>query len=401
MRFAVLFMLSSLLDKKERRIVGLMSGTSADGIDAAIIELRQKEEEAVSVSLLAFDTISFPVGLRDRILEISDPEHGRVDDICRMHFVLGELFAEAAGAVSAAAGYSMADLDLIGSHGQTIHHLPDRVELFGVKTGATLQIGDPSVIAQRTGIVTVGDFRTADIARGGQGAPLVPYVDYLLFKHTEKARGLLNIGGIANMTVLPPDAGPKDVTAFDTGPGNMVIDTVSETLTDQSIDYGGEGARRGTVSDVLVKDMLDRPFFNLSPPKSTGRELFGRSYADCLLREGRKNKMSADDLLATATEITVRSIHESYHRFVEPVTKLDELIVSGGGAKNTYLFECLAARMAPVKVMISDDYGLSSDAKEAVAFAILANQTIMGRPGNMPGATGADRMAILGKICLP
>ena len=394
-------MLSSIIDKKERRIIGLMSGTSADGIDVAIIQLGQKEEEALSISLLAFDTLSFPAGLRDKIHEISDPVHSRVDAICRMHFILGELFAEAACTVTTAAGYNMADMDLIGSHGQTIYHLPDRVEQFGVKTGATLQIGDPSVIAQRTGLVTIGDFRTADIARGGQGAPLVPYVDYLLFKSAEKARGLLNIGGIANMTVLPANADPEDVTAFDTGPGNMVIDRVSQTLTDQLVDYGGEGARKGTVSDGLVKDMLALPFFNSVPPKSTGRELFGPSYADRLLQAGQQKGLSTNDMLATATEITVRSIHDSYRRFVEPATKLNELIVSGGGAKNIYLCERLAARMAPVKVVTSDEYGLSADAKEAVAFAILANQTILGRPGNMPGATGADRMAILGKICLP
>lgn len=394
-------MLSSITTRKERHIIGLMSGTSADGIDAALIRLTQDAPETLSADLLAFDTIDFPDGLRDRILAISDPAQGRVDDICRMNFILGELFAEAAITVAEAAGHAMADVDLIGTHGQTIHHLPDRIEQFGVTTGSTLQIGDPSVIAQRTGCVTVGDFRTADIARGGQGAPLVPYVDYLLFKSPDVARGLLNIGGIANMTVLPPAAAPDDVTAFDTGPGNMVIDLVAQTLTDHPIDNNGEGARRGTTSDTLVADMLDLPYFDLAPPKSTGRELFGRTYADQLLEKGRQRRLSPDDMLATATEITVRSIHDGYRRFVSPVTTLNELVISGGGAQNTYLCERLAAVMAPVRVMTSDDFGVSSDAKEAVAFAVLANQTIMGCPGNMPGATGADRRVTLGKICLP
>ncbi len=399
--------LSGFQTVQDRRIIGLMSGTSADGIDAALIHLREKDEknekdDGLFPDVLGFDTIDFPPGLRDRVMEVSDPESGRIDELSRLHFELGELFARAAAIVAESAGLPMAEVDLIGSHGQTVYHLPERVARFGVKTGATLQIGDPSVIAQRTGVVTVGDFRTADVARGGQGAPLVPYVDYLLFKHPGRARGLLNLGGIANLTVLPADPKPGDVMAFDTGPANMLIDAVAWMETGQTMDRNGAGARRGTTSEALVENVLSMPYFGRTPPKSTGRELFGGPCAESLVRAGREAGLKAEDLLATATEITVRSIKDACRRFVEPVvTRLDEVIVSGGGAKNGFLRERLAQDLSPVEVTTSDDHGLSSDAKEAVAFAILAHQTVRARPGSLPGATGADRPAVLGKICLP
>ena len=393
--------LHDIWDKQERIIVGLMSGTSVDGIDAAVVQLRRHAPDGISISLLAFDTIPFSDGIQQRILDISTPENSRVDDICRMNFVLGELFARAACRIVRTAELDLSSVDLIGTHGQTIYHLPDRDEAFGVTTGATLQIGDPSVIAQRTGVVTVGDFRPADMARGGQGAPLVPYVDYLLFRSETVRTGLLNIGGISNMTVLPAPARPEDVVAFDTGPGNMVIDALADALTGNPMDRDGHLARSGSVSQELLDGLLSNPYFAEPPPKSTGRELFGRSYADRIQREGERLNLSAHDLLATVTELTVRSIFDSYNRFIAPGTQLDELIVSGGGARNTYLRERLAACFEPVRVVTSDDRGMPSDAKEAIAFAVLANQTITGRPGNLPGATGADRMVVLGKICIP
>ncbi|MCY4545001.1 MAG: anhydro-N-acetylmuramic acid kinase [Gemmatimonadetes bacterium] len=394
-------MLSGFQTAQDRRIIGLMSGTSADGIDAAVIHLRGKDH-ALTLDVLGFDTAPFPSGLRDRLMEVSDSETGRIDEICRLHFELGELFAGAAINAAGAAGLSMSEIDLIGSHGQTVHHLPGRVARFGVETGATLQIGDPSVIAQRTGVVTVGDFRAADVARGGQGAPLVPYVDYLLFRHSSRSRGLLNLGGIANLTVLPADPKPEDVMAFDTGPASMLIDTVARMELGRDMDEDGAGARRGKPDENLVADVLSMPYFERPPPKSTGRELFGDRCAEALVRAGREAGLEGDDLLATATEITVRSIKDACHRFVEPVvTQLDEMIVSGGGARNKFMLERLAGALSPVEVATSDDHGLSSDAKEAVAFAVLADQTVRGRPGSLPGATGADRPAVLGKICLP
>ncbi len=394
-------MLSGFQTTQDRRIIGLMSGTSADGIDAAVILLGEKND-GLSLDVLGFDTVAFPSGLRHRLMEVSDPKTGRIDELSRLHFELGELFARSAFIVADAAGLSMEEIDLIGSHGQTVCHLPEREGRYGVETGATLQIGDPSVIAQRTGVVTVGDFRTADVARGGQGAPLVPYVDYLLFRHPEKVRALLNLGGIANITVLPADPKPDDVMAFDTGPANMLIDAVARAELGRDMDADGAGARRGRPAEELVVDVLAMPYFERPPPKSTGRELFGDRCAMDLVRAGRKTGLRSEDLLATATEITVRSIEDACRRFVLPaVARLDELIVSGGGAGNGFLLERLARVMAPVEVSTSDDHGLSSDAKEAVAFAVLADRTVRGRPGSLPGATGADRPAVLGKICLP
>ena len=378
-----------------------MSGTSADGIDAAVINLGERDD-GLSLDVLGFDTVAFPAGLRARLMEVSDSKTGRIDELGRLHFELGELFARAAVTAAENAGLSLEEVDLIGSHGQTVRHLPEREDRFGVETGATLQIGDPSVIAQRTGVVTVGDFRPADVARGGQGAPLVPYVDYLLFKDPAKARGLLNLGGIANLTVLPADPKPEDVMAFDTGPASMLIDAVARMELGREMDEDGAGARRGKPAGNLVADVLSMPYFERTPPKSTGRELFGDQCASALVRAGRKAGLSSEDLLATATEITVLSIEDACSRFVAPVvTRLDEMIVSGGGARNGFMLERLARVLAPVEISTSDDHGLSSDAKEAVAFAVLADQTVRGRPGSLPGATGADRPAVLGKICLP
>lgn len=394
-------MLSGFQTTQERRIIGLMSGTSADGIDAAAIRLGEKDD-GLALDVLGFDTVAFPSGLRYRLMEVSDAKTGRIDELGRLHFELGELFARAAFIVAGSAGLPMEEIDLIGSHGQTVQHLPEREERFGVVTGATLQIGDPSVIAQRTGVVTVGDFRAADVARRGQGAPLVPYVDYLFFRHPVKARGLLNLGGIANLTVLPADPEPGDVLAFDTGPANMLIDAVARAELGRDMDADGAAARRGKPAESLVADVLAMPYFERPPPKSTGRELFGDRCASTLVRAGREAGLSSEDLLATATEITVRSIEDACRRFVIPVvTRLDELIVSGGGARNGFLFERLARVLAPVEVSTSDDHGLSSDAKEAVAFAVLADRTVRGLQGSLPGATGADRPAVLGKICLP
>ena len=393
-------MLSGYETRRERRIIGLMSGTSADGIDAAAVRLWESDD-GLSQEVLGFETIAYPAGLREQIMAVSDPETSRIDELARLHFELGELFSRAAIAVAGSAGLSMVGIDLIGSHGQTVHHLPEREERFGVETGATLQLGDPSVIAQRTGVVTVGDFRPADVARGGQGAPLVPYVDYLLFRHPTLARGLLNLGGIANLTVLPADPEPGSVMAFDTGPANMLIDAVARMELGQSMDRNGAGARRGTAYKELVENVLAMTYFERQPPKSTGRESFGGPCAESLVRSGREAGLNANDLLATATEITVLSIQGAYRKFVEPVTPLDELIVSGGGARNGYMLERLVRVLSPVEVVTSDERGLASDAKEAVAFAMLADQTVRGRPGSLPGSTGADRPAVLGKICLP
>ena len=393
-------MIPTIAEKTNLKIVGLMSGTSADGIDAALINLCE-ETDGLSWHLLGYKTIKYTDDLREQILRVSDIKTSRIDQLCRLNFILGEIFAAAAFSVVETAGLLMTDIDLIGSHGQTVHHLPSREEQFGVTTGATLQVGETSVIAQRTGVVTVGDFRPADVARRGQGAPLVPLVDYLLFQHPVRSRALLNLGGIANLTVIPPSSKLEDVIAFDTGPANMLIDAVAASETNNNIDWSGGGARKGIPSEKLVTKVLEMPYFKKHPPKSTGGELFGRSCAEDLLNEGGKISLSANDLLATTTEITIRSISNAYLHFVKPITKLDEVLVSGGGAQNSFILERLSQVLSPIKVIKSDNHGLPSDAKEAVAFAILANQTIRGRQGNLPSATGADKSAVLGKICLP
>ena len=285
-------MLTGFQAEQERRIIGLMSGTSADGIDAAVIGLRETDD-GLSVTVLAFDTSGYPDGLRAKIMDVSDPETSRIDELCRLHFELGEMFAAAAVNVTRSAGLALKDIDLIGSHGQTVHHLPERKERFGAETGATLQIGDPSVIAQRTGVVTVGDFRTADVARGGQGAPLVPYVDYLLFKHSAKSRGLLNLGGIANLTVLPADPDPVDVLAFDTGPANMLIDAVALSETEQSMDRDGAGARRGTPSDELVENVLSMTLFRTNSAQVDGPGIVRRPLRGCPGVRGKECRAQA------------------------------------------------------------------------------------------------------------
>ncbi|MBT5877370.1 MAG: anhydro-N-acetylmuramic acid kinase [Candidatus Latescibacteria bacterium] len=387
--------------KPELVVIGLMSGTSVDGIDAALVRINQESPDNPSLSILAYDTVLFPDGIQNSVLEMAASERCSLDDLCRLNFVIGELFAKAACQITDKSGLRLSDVDLIGSHGQTIRHLPNRAEMFGVETGATLQIGEPSVIAQRTGVVTVGDFRAADVARGGEGAPLVPLVDFLLFRSAEFSRGLLNVGGIANLTVLPAGAGPSDVVAFDTGPGNMVIDALTRGLTGREMDRGGELARSGSINGSLLTEWMDLPYYRKAPPKSTGREMFGRAFVEQAIADGRRFKMSTSDLLATATELTVQSIFESYRGFIAPQTVLDELVVSGGGARNDYMVQQLISRFHPVHVVTSDELGMPSDAKEAVAFAVLANRTLLGRSGNLPGATGADRSAVLGKICLP
>jgi len=390
------------------RVIGLMSGTSFDGIGAALVSVRGCGL-ATRAELLAFETFPYPAAVRRLIAEVSSPPTGTVDLVCRANFLLGELFARAALGVARRAGVPMSRIDLIGSHGQTIHHLPtpgplasSRYPAAGRRVASTLQIGEPSVIAERTGVTTVADFRPRDVACGGQGAPLVPYVDYLLLRHRSRGRLALNIGGIANVTYLPPACRPDQVLAFDTGPGNMLLDALTSILTDgrKTYDRGGAIARLGFVSLGQLNRLLEHPYLSQRPPKSTGRETFGVPFAKELLRYLRRRapSLSVADILATATAFTVESIHDACERFVRPRGPIDEVIASGGGCHNRTLMEDLALVLAPVPVRTSADFGIPVDAKEALAFAILANETMAGRPGNLPSATGARRAAVLGKI---
>jgi anhydro-N-acetylmuramic acid kinase len=375
------------------RVVGLMSGTSVDGVDAAAVEI-----ERGKVRLLAFDTFAYPAAMRRQVLNLCRPESARLNDICHYNFVLGEVFAEAVLKLCSKSGISIGSIDLIGSHGQTIYHQPSGRRYGGRTMRSTLQIGEPSVIAQRTGITTVADFRPRDMAAGGQGAPLVPYADYILFKHKKLTRAIQNIGGIANVTFLPAGCGQNDIIAFDTGPGNMVIDGIVNLVSGGSkrFDTSGKMAARGKVDNRLLNELLRHPFLRRRPPKSTGREEFGVDFTERIYRRAKKKGLADADTVATVTALSAKSIAQAYHRYLK--TMPDELIICGGGSHNRTLVEMLRAELPDVKMLSTDDFGISVDAREAVSFAILAWATINGMTNNVPAATGAKEPVILGKI---
>ena len=376
------------------RVVGLMSGTSADGIDAAIVDFPPRSRPV----LLAFDTFPYPQAVRHGLFRLFDAQTARIDELCHLNAALGELFADAVIALARKHRIDLASINLIGSHGQTVHHLPDGRRLGRRLIRSTLQIAEPSIIAERTGITTIADFRPRDMAAGGQGAPLVPYTDFLLFGHRRLNRAVQNIGGIANVTWLAAGGSVDDILAFDTGPGNMLIDRLAWHATGgrAKFDRGGRMAAQGKVDAALLADLMRHPFFWRRPPKSTGREEFGLQLADQLIRQAQARRLSHCDLLATVTALTSRSIAAAYRRFLPG--HVDEAILCGGGARNTTLVAMLQTDLAPARVLVMDELGLSADAKEAVSFAILARETYLGRPGNVPGATGAKHRVILGKI---
>ena len=389
-----------LLKRDKKYIIGLMSGTSVDGIDAAIVEIRGHRLET-AVDLIAFETFSFPPGVPQRILALCQPDTSRVDDICEMNFYIGHLFAEAVKHILRKSGMPTRDIALIGSHGQTIHHLPRDARTS--RYPSTLQIGEPAVIAHETGIPTIADFRVADMAAGGQGAPLVSYPDYLLFRDSVKTIGLLNIGGIANLTVLPANGSFDSVSAADTGPGNMCIDAVVTEITKGTEHYDKSGTRaaQGTSYQPLTDEWLKHPFFQLPPPKTTGREMFGNTFAMECLATCRKHGLADNDCIATLTELTVQTITHYIAQFVTEQNPIDTLYVSGGGVHNQTIMRRLGEILADTAVEPVDNSGISADAKEAIAFAILANEALHGHSGNLPSATGASVRKILGKFVCP
>jgi len=390
-----------LLKKKKKYVIGLMSGTSVDGIDAAVVEITGHGLET-TVNLIAFETFPFPPDVPQRILALCQLDTSRVDDICEMNFYIGHLFAEAVKHTLQKNGMFARDIDLIGSHGQTIHHLPRLNEPQG-KIPSTLQIGEPAVIAHETGIPTIADFRVADMAAGGQGAPLVSYPDYLLFRDTAKTVGLLNIGGIANLTVLPANGSFDSVSAADTGPGNMCVDAVVSEITDgtERYDEAGRRAAQGTPHQPLIDEWLKHPFFHLPPPKTTGREMFGHTFALACLTVCREHNLSDNDSVATVTELTVQTVALYISQFVSEQNPIDILYVSGGGVHNQTLMQRLSEVLANTVVEPVDSSGISADAKESIAFAILANESLHGQAGNLPSATGASMRKVLGKFVCP
>ncbi len=392
-----------------------MSGTSADGVDAAIVDIRGRQ-----IRVLAFETYPYQAALRSEILRLCRPESARLDAICHYNHLLGEVFAEAVIRLCDESGIALDSIDLIGSHGQTIYHNPNGGRYAGRVVRSTLQIGEPSVIAQRTGITTVADFRPRDMAAGGEGAPLVPYADYILFSDRRLTRAVQNIGGIANVTFLPagrvgcahrsPRNGngrqmvgtahptSNDVLAFDTGPGNMVIDGIMRLITKgkRSYDRGGAMAAKGTADDGLLREMLRHPFFRRRPPKSTGREQFGQQYCEWLYDKARRKGLMPEDIVATATAFTASTIASAYRRFLPAMP--DEMVLCGGGAHNATLVRMLQSGLEGVRIRSTDEFGIDVDAKEAVSFAILAYATIQGVPNNLPRVTGASEPVVMGKI---
>jgi len=388
--------LAALAERESRQIVGLMSGTSLDGVDAALCRVAGSGT-ATRVELLGFVTVPLPAGLRSDLERAATGTAGGSAELCALNFRLGELLAEAAAAAAEAGGVPLDAVDLIASHGQTVYHV-DRAH---GAVPSTLQIGEASVIAERTGRPVVCDFRTRDVAAGGAGAPLVAYVDHCLFAGRGEPVLLQNIGGIANVTAVTPD--PARLLAFDTGPGNLVIDEVCRALTggEQAFDRDGELSRGGAVDRGLLAELLAHPYLALPPPKTTGREQFGAAFSQGLIAGYDPARRA--DLLATVVRFTARSIAGAYRDHVFPRVGLAaEVVVSGGGVHNRTLMGALRDDLAAdgVAVRSFDELGLgfSADAKEAVAFAILANETIQGRPSNLPAATGARRPVIQGKI---
>ncbi|HWI56650.1 MAG TPA: anhydro-N-acetylmuramic acid kinase [Bacillota bacterium] len=381
---------------RSRFLVGLMSGTSADGIDAVVAEISGRGQ-GLRARVAAHVHRPFPPGLQRQIRHAG--LHGTVAEICELNFLLGEHFARAARAAIGRARLQPKDIAAIGSHGQTVHHLPN------ARTPSTLQIGEPAVIAERTGITTIADFRVRDMAAGGQGAPLVPFADWALFTDPTRPRIVQNIGGIGNLTFLPPRGALDEVVAFDTGPGNMVMDAVISTLTAgrQAFDLQGRLAARGQVSDQLLGELLAHPFFERVPPKTTGREEFGEKFLRQVLVRARRLRLSQPDLMATVTALTAASIAAAYQRFVFPrIGAKDrpklQVILGGGGAENPTLCRLLQERIGVGELLTHEDFGVANAAKEALAFAMLAHETLLGRPGNVPKATGARCAVVLGKI---
>lgn len=363
-------------------VIGLMSGTSLDAIDAALVEIKVCDD-VLEIEVRSFVMQPLDNAIRDAVRQILPPNQGSTRAVCELNFALGEAFAKAAQEAIKAADLTQADL--IASHGQTVFHVADSPR-------STLQISNPAVIAARTNCTVISDFRSRDIALGGHGAPLVPWFDALLFRDTQKHRVALNIGGMANLSYVPPKG---EILAFDTGPGNVLIDEGMRFLTNgaKTFDENGSVAQSGTINQRLLQKWLDHPYFQMAPPKSTGRELFGPQEAQSMVQEGRKMGLSDSDILATLTALTARTISDA----INSLPHVDELIVGGGGARNTFLMQQIETEFQGT-LREMDSFGIASEAKEAVAFAVMGFATFHSWPSNLISATGASQSAILGSI---
>ncbi|PGY99917.1 anhydro-N-acetylmuramic acid kinase [Bacillus cereus] len=378
-------------------IAGVMSGTSLDGIDVAFVHIEGNSFDS-KVELIHFTTVPFSSDIKNEIQQALSIDTSNVQLICSLNFKLGLCFANAVKEVCKKANFSLEQLDLIGSHGQTIYHQPKQE---GNIISSTLQIGEPAVMAYETETTVISNFRTMDMAAGGQGAPLVPYSEIILYRHQTKNRLLQNIGGIGNVTVIPSKRSNESVIAFDTGPGNMVIDEVCQRLFHVPYDQNGGLAKQGVVVDEILTYCMNHPFLNMQPPKSTGREQFGKEFVSELLK--RFEKYSKESILTTVTMFTACSIVHHYKEFILPHYEIDEVILGGGGSYNDTLVEMVRNGLKEEKcaIFIQEDIGYSSAAKEAIAFAILANETYHRNPSNVPSATGAKKSVVLGNTTFP
>jgi anhydro-N-acetylmuramic acid kinase len=397
------------MTKENMIVAGVMSGTSADGINVALVRMKESRGSHTPVlrshaefELLGHGEYSYPKKVRSAVLSAMNATRANVADLARLNFLLGELYSDA---VLATERQFRTKADLVGCHGQTLYHQGEPAPFLGRKLAVTWQTGEAAIIAARVGAPVVSDFRPADMAAGGKGAPLVPFLDYVLFRDARFGRIVQNIGGIANLTAIPAGAAADEVVAFDTGPGNMVIDAVTHHFFRQPFDRSGRIAASGKAREEIVRKILQRDFFRKAPPKTAGREEFGREFVREFLQScGRIPK---PDIVATATALTAKSIADAVQRYVMKNStrkrRFQEMILSGGGAQNSTLVGMLGNELASLKLRLrfSDEFGLPSAAKEAVAFALLAHETWHGRPGNIPSATGAKHAAVLGKISYP
>ena len=390
--------LHKILNKSERLILGVLSGTSVDAVDIVLVKFKGKGEN-VSLKVLKYKEYAIPSDIRNFVFKVSHKETSIVDDICRLNFILGKFYSNCINKFLKQNGISPDKIDAIGSHGQTIHHLPKAESFYGINYKSTLQIGDPSVIANQTGIITVGDFRTADVAVDGGGAPLVPYLDFVLFRSNDTNRILLNIGGISNLTYLKAKCRFNDVIAFDTGPGNMMIDYLAQKFYSKSYDKDCRISQKGVINYHLFSEIKRKDTFRLKKyPKSTGREFYNKSFVDSIIKNYKSEPK--ENILRTFTEYTAYSVSENVKRLLKLNNKKFELLVSGGGASNCLIMDGLKKHLPNADVNKVNSGGISTSNKEAVLFALLAHETLNGNSTNLKSVTGAKKNAILGKICL-
>ncbi|MFD2616150.1 anhydro-N-acetylmuramic acid kinase AnmK [Terrilactibacillus laevilacticus] len=376
-------------------IIGLMTGTSVDGVDAALVNICGYGKGS-KIKLIHSKTFDFPDEIKNEIFLAMDIEKSNVELICSLNYKLGQLFANCVQKLCHEASVKVSDLTAIGSHGQTIYHIPNPL---ASNMSSTLQLGEPAIIAYETNTTVISNFRAMDMAAGGVGAPLVPYTDYILYGNNQFGRTLQNIGGIGNVTVLPKNCELEDVFAFDTGPGNMIIDSLCNKLLNESFDKDGKYGSKGKVQKHIVDTWMKMDYFMKTPPKATGRELFGEHFVEQELK--KYPGISSEDWIATATYFTAKSIAHAYLNYVFPNVEIDEIIIGGGGSYNPTLIQMLKNLLPNYTIKTQEDIGFSSSSKEAIAFAILANETLHRKPSNVPKATGAKQHVVLGQFTYP